>query len=87
MFLTPKYLGIVMEFIDGVDLTVYLGAMGGRLSEDFSRFIFQQLILALAFCHGKGKGHRDIKLANVRKGRAHRRPESRNRSESASLVP
>ena len=65
VFLTPKDLGVVMEYVDGVDLHEYMTVMGGVLSEDFARFIFQQLILALDFCHRKGLGHRDIKLANV----------------------
>ena len=71
VFLTPKYLGVVMEY-GGMDLGAYLnqegGTMGGtekRLSEDVSRLCFQQLILALEFCHRCGKGHRDIKLGNV----------------------
>ena len=74
VFLTPKYLGVVMEY-GGMDLGAYLnqegGTMGGtekRLSEDVSRLCFQQLILALEFCHRCGKGHRDIKLGNVSAG-------------------
>ena len=74
VFLTPKYLGVVMEY-GGMDLGAYLnqegGTMGGtekRVSEDVSRLCFQQLILALEFCHRCGKGHRDIKLGNVSAG-------------------
>lgn len=35
------------------------------MSEALARFLFQQLILALDFCHRKGKVSRDVKLANT----------------------
>jgi serine/threonine protein kinase len=35
------------------------------VSEPLARFIFQQLILALDYCHRKGKVSRDVKLANT----------------------
>ena len=56
---------MVLEYVDGVDLFTYLNSNGGRLAENDSRAIFQQLILAVDFCHRIGKGHRDIKLGNV----------------------
>ncbi|KAG1653843.1 hypothetical protein FOA52_008644 [Chlamydomonas sp. UWO 241] len=65
VFLTPRYLGVVMEFVDGQDLQAYLVKAGGRLSEDVARFVFQQLVVAVDFIHKKGKVNRDIKLANV----------------------
>lgn len=36
-----------------------------RASEALARFLFQQLVLALDFCHRKGKVSRDVKLANT----------------------
>ena len=66
VFPTPRYLAMVLEYVDGLDLFTYLNSLGGRLSEDDARAIFQQLILAVDFCHRIGKGHRDIKLGNVR---------------------
>jgi serine/threonine protein kinase len=36
-----------------------------RTSEALGRFLFQQLVLALDFCHRKGKVSRDVKLANT----------------------
>ena len=107
VFLTPRYLGIVMEYIDGLDLQAYVIKQGGCLTEDVARFVFQQvrtnvvsssslhdirytyllldvsvpsnyrylfyvhsliyfqLVIAVDFCHRKGKVNRDIKLANV----------------------
>jgi serine/threonine-protein kinase SRK2 len=35
------------------------------VSEPLARFLFQQLVLALDFCHAKGVASRDIKLSNT----------------------
>ncbi len=56
---------MVLEYVNGVDLVTFVASQGGRLGEDMGRCIFQQLILAVSFCHRVGKGHRDIKLGNV----------------------
>ncbi|KAG1660727.1 hypothetical protein FOA52_003036 [Chlamydomonas sp. UWO 241] len=65
VILTPRYLGIVMNFVSGVSLTSYLMAKGGGLGEETARFIFQQLILTVEFMHKMGKCNRDIKLENI----------------------
>ncbi|KXZ49463.1 hypothetical protein GPECTOR_21g689 [Gonium pectorale] len=65
VFLTPSYLAVVMEYVSGTNLQHYLESAGGKLPEDVVRFIFQQLIIAVDFCHKKGKVNRDIKLANI----------------------
>jgi serine/threonine-protein kinase SRK2 len=39
--------------------------VGGKVIEGLARFIFQQLIIALDFCHRKGKVNRDVKLSNI----------------------
>ncbi|KAL3143836.1 hypothetical protein ABBQ32_003661 [Trebouxia sp. C0010 RCD-2024] len=56
VFLTPKYLAIVMEYAAGGDMFEYviknkssLPCQG--LSEDSARWFFQQLVVALEFCH------------------------------------
>jgi serine/threonine protein kinase len=36
-----------------------------RVSEALGRFLFQQLVLALDFCHRRGKVCRGVKLANT----------------------
>ncbi|KAI8473311.1 MAG: serine carboxypeptidase S28-domain-containing protein [Monoraphidium minutum] len=65
VFLTPSHLGVVMEYVDGENLQQFLANTGGRASEALARFLFQQLVLALDFCHRKGKVSRDVKLANT----------------------
>ncbi len=70
VFLTPKYLAIAMEFACGGDMFEYviknkssLPCQG--LSEDSARWFFQQLVVALEFCHELGIANRDIKLENL----------------------
>ena len=109
-FLTPRYLALIMEYVEGETLDVslcmavhaetgglacmahgdgygcllnhfinlwlafkpalmhlqsFLEKCGGRMVEALARFVFQQLILAVEFCHRKGKVLRDIKLGNT----------------------
>lgn len=65
VFVTPQYLGIVMEFVGGGNLQQYV-EKAGRLPEWQARCFFQQLILALQHCHQNlNIAHRDIKLGNV----------------------
>jgi serine/threonine protein kinase len=45
--------------------TCFCTQVGGKVIEGLARFIFQQLIIALDFCHRKGKVNRDIKLSNI----------------------
>lgn len=54
-----------MEFVEGENLQQFLANTGGRASEALARFLFQQLVLALDFCHRRGKVSRDVKLANT----------------------
>ena len=53
MFLTPTHLAIVMEYAKGGDLFNYTMRHGphGRLAEPQARWIFQQLIIGLDYCH------------------------------------
>ena len=106
VFLTPRYLGIAMEYAGGGDMFEFFvrnkvchvqqtrqtdGPVRGPagyeasqflvslsffhnldvlqafsnsrgLAEDLARWFFQQLIVALDFCHRKGIANRDIKL-------------------------
>jgi hypothetical protein len=36
-----------MQYVDGTDLQAFLTERGGKVSEDESRFLFQQLIMAV----------------------------------------
>ena len=53
VFLTPTHLAIVMEYAKGGDLFNYTMRHGphGRLAEPQARWIFQQLIIGLDYCH------------------------------------
>lgn len=58
VFMTPRYLAIVMEFAAGGDLFKYLRdiAPEQRLAEDDARNLFQQLIVGLQYCHERASG-------------------------------
>lgn len=67
-FLTPTHLGIAMEYATSGDLLNYVQshiAYGMQVSEDNARLLFQQLIVAVDFCHRLGIANRDIKLDNI----------------------
>lgn len=53
VFLTQKHLAIVMEYARGGDLFNYTMRHGphARLVEQQARWIFQQLIIGLDYCH------------------------------------
>lgn len=56
---------IVMEFVAGGNLGQYLDANRSNFTEDDARWFFQQLVIALDYCHRKkGICNRDIKLEN-----------------------
>lgn len=50
VFLTPDYLAIVMEFATGGDMFQLVVANRG-LPEQDARWYFQQLIIAVDYCH------------------------------------
>ena len=64
LILTPLYLGIVMEFAEGGNLKDYVHCHG-RLEDDVVRFLFQQLVLGVEYCHRVEVVNRDIKLQNT----------------------
>jgi len=64
VFLTPKYLGIVMEYAAGGELFDKI-VKAGRFSEDEARYYFQQLVNGIEYCHKSGVVHRDLKLENT----------------------
>lgn len=44
-----------MGFVQGETIEGFLEKVGGRVIENLGRFVFQQLLLAVDFCHRKGK--------------------------------
>eukprot|EP01023_Acetabularia_acetabulum_P053797 TRINITY_DN6035_c0_g2_i1.p1 TRINITY_DN6035_c0_g2~~TRINITY_DN6035_c0_g2_i1.p1 ORF type:complete len:347 (+),score=61.00 TRINITY_DN6035_c0_g2_i1:322-1362(+) len=63
-FVTDEYLCIVMEYAAGGDLFDYVVKRGG-LKEEEARWFFQQLMVAIDYCHKMGVVNRDIKLENT----------------------
>lgn len=63
VFLTDKFVCIVMEYAPGGSLSDYLST--NMLTEDGARFFFQQLVFAVKYCHHMGVANRDIKLENT----------------------
>lgn len=65
VFLTPNHLAIVMEFAAGGDMFEYVirnkaPSHGEGLREDDARGFFQQLLVALEFCHELGIANRFV---------------------------
>nr|XP_043609142.1 CBL-interacting protein kinase 18-like [Erigeron canadensis]XP_043609143.1 CBL-interacting protein kinase 18-like [Erigeron canadensis] len=53
----------ILEYIKGGEL--FDKVAKGKLKEDVARSYFQQLILAVNFCHSRGVYHRDLKPENL----------------------
>jgi serine/threonine-protein kinase SRK2 len=63
-FNTTEHLCIVMEHADAGSLASYVKARG-RLKEAAARWLFQQLIIALDYCHRCGVFNNNIRLENM----------------------
>ncbi|BDA51315.1 Serine/threonine-protein kinase SAPK3 [Coccomyxa sp. Obi] len=64
VFLTPTHLGLAMEVASAGDLFKRVKSCKGLLETE-ARMLFQQLLLAVDYCHKMGVANRDIKLENV----------------------
>ncbi|GBF93316.1 sulfur stress regulator [Raphidocelis subcapitata] len=64
VFLSPRHINIVMDYASGGSLFTYV-QQRQRLREPLARWFFQQLLLAVDYCHKKGVGIRDVKLENT----------------------
>ncbi len=56
---------MVLPFIDGPELGLYLDRQGGRLPVDQAVRIVTRIASVLALAHGKGVVHRDLKPGNI----------------------
>lgn len=65
IFLTEKYLVLVLEYASGGDLASHVFSLPHGMPEQRARLIFQQIMLAVDFCHRMGIVNRDIKLENI----------------------
>ena len=68
MILTDEFLGIVMEFANGGDLFDYVKDIHKRergFKETMARCMFQQIIIAVDYCHRRGVVNRDLKPENI----------------------
>lgn len=63
-FESQRHFLIVMELCSGGDLLNYVRKRR-KLTEDFAKYFFKQLVEALIYCHKKQVVHRDIKLDNI----------------------
>ena len=64
VFLTEHFLGIAMEYANGGDTFDYVVQQKG-IQEPQARWLFQQLIIAIDYCHKKNIVNRDLKLENT----------------------
>ncbi|XP_072961648.1 SNF1-related protein kinase catalytic subunit alpha KIN10-like isoform X1 [Typha angustifolia] len=61
---TKSKIYLVMEYMSCGELYDYITERG-RLTEDEARYIFQQIIAGVEFCHLNKVAHRDLKLENL----------------------
>eukprot|EP00775_Hariotina_reticulata_P003671 gene3671-3932_t len=65
VWLSSNHINVVMELANAGSLFSFIRQSGGKLQEHIARPLFQQLILAVDYCHRKGVANRDIKLENL----------------------
>ena len=61
---TPADIFLIMEYVDGGELYDYI-VHQGKLKEDAARYVFQQIVCALEYCHHFRVVHRDLKPENI----------------------
>lgn len=61
---TASDIFLIMEHVDGGELYDYI-VKQGKLREDAARYIFQQIVCALEYCHHFRVVHRDLKPENI----------------------
>ncbi|KDD74257.1 hypothetical protein H632_c1452p0, partial [Helicosporidium sp. ATCC 50920] len=63
-FLTERYLALVLERLDGLDLLSFAIARG-PLPESLARMLFQQVVAGLSHFHALGSFNRDARLDSM----------------------
>ncbi|KAI8436760.1 hypothetical protein MSG28_010229 [Choristoneura fumiferana] len=61
---SPQAVYIIIELMQGGELFDRITSRG-RLSEQLTRFLFRQMVLAVKYLHSQGITHRDLKPENV----------------------
>ncbi|KAG5473856.1 hypothetical protein LSCM1_04490 [Leishmania martiniquensis] len=61
---TPTDMYLIMEYIEGGELYDYI-VQKGRVRESEARYIFQQIVCAIEYCHHFRVVHRDLKPENI----------------------
>jgi serine/threonine protein kinase len=89
VFLTPGYLAVATEFADGGGLADFQQRVenAGGMAEGPARALFQQMALALSFCHARGVTLGGFDLAAWLLDRAPARPILTRQQSSGGLVP
>jgi protein-serine/threonine kinase len=62
-FTTPKYIYLAMEYIPGGDMKALLDQVG-CFAEEYAKFFFAEMLLAVDTLHKMGYVHRDLKPDN-----------------------
>ena len=66
---SEHYYYIIMEYINGGDLSSclkkYMNKFGKPFSEDIVKYLMRQIVEAVAYFHEKNVIHRDLKLDNI----------------------
>ena len=63
-FSNQQYFFLIMDWCPGQSLESYI-QRNGPLRETTAATVFQQIVLAVDFCHSHGVAHRDIKPQNI----------------------
>ncbi|KAJ4902396.1 SNF1-related protein kinase 1.3 [Raphanus sativus] len=61
---TPEDIYVVMEYVKSGELFDYI-VEKGKLHEDEARYLFQQIISGVEYCHQNKIAHRDLKPENI----------------------
>eukprot|EP00041_Stephanoeca_diplocostata_P036665 m.1347605 g.1347605 ORF g.1347605 m.1347605 type:complete len:764 (+) comp24912_c0_seq12:496-2787(+) len=64
-FQSNTTLFLILDLMEGGDLSFHLKRVGGRFTEDVAKFYAAEILLGLSHIHSRGMIYRDLKPANV----------------------